>query len=74
MTAAFNHAQIEQHQTLVNPLQHAFACLAFNYGMTIKEAERGELSGSALDCLEAQCENLQTLAAAARKTLRGCVQ
>lgn len=71
MPSAINPAQIEQHQTFVTTLHRAFANLAFSYGMTAKEAERGELSGSALVGLQCGCEELLELTTSLRDALRG---
>lgn len=74
MPSASNPARIEQQQNLTQPLHLAFASLAFSYGMTIKEAERGELTGSAVVGLQCDCEELLALAVSLRQALRGGVQ
>lgn len=65
-----NSARIEQQQAITQPLHQVFAKLAFSYGMTIQEAERGELTGSALVCLEMACDDLKALIIPARAELR----
>ena len=70
MPSASIPARIEQQQSLTRPLHLAFANLAFSYGNTLKEAERGELTGSALVGLQCDCEELLTLALSLRGQLR----
>lgn len=70
MPSASHPARIEQQQTLTQPLHLAFANLAFSYGATLKEAERGELTGSALVCLEMSCNELLALSVTLRAQLR----
>lgn len=74
MPIALNPARIEQQQTLTQPLHLAFADLAFSYGNTIKETERGELTGSALVSLQCDCEELMALSVSLRQALRGGMQ
>lgn len=68
-----NTARIEQQQALIQPLHLIFARLAFSYGMTVQEAERGELAGSSLVCLEMTCDDLKALLEPTRAALRGGV-
>ena len=70
MPSASTLARIEQQQSLTQPLHLAFANLAFSYGNTLKEAERGELTGSALVGLQSDCEELMELALSLRGQLR----
>lgn len=70
MLSATHPARIEQQQSLTQPLHLAFANLAFSYGMTIKETERGELTGSAVVGLQCDCEELLALSVSLRGQLR----
>lgn len=70
MPSATHPARIEQQQTLTQPLHLAFANLSLSYGNSLKEAERGELAGSAMADLQRYCKKLLSLALSLRDQLR----
>lgn len=70
MPSTSNPARIEHYRNLTRLLFLAFANLAFSYGNTIKEAELGDLTGSALVGLQCDCEELLALALSLRAQLR----
>ncbi|QWF69662.1 hypothetical protein KEF85_01550 [Methylomonas paludis] len=74
MNSTNNPAQIEHNQSILNNLHQSFAGLAFCYGMTAKEIERNELTGSALVCLQSECEALAALVKSIRASRVGGVQ
>lgn len=73
MSTANTQEQNEHIKAILAEIQSKFARLAISYGMTIRAAERGELSGADTVCLECDSKELAALAKQLRGQLRGGV-
>lgn len=72
--SAQNSEQNTTQLTTIHDLHQAFATLAFSYGMVNHDANNDLSLGTALVCLEGDCEKLVGIAQAMRLQAKGGVK